>query len=259
MTLLRILGIDKYTRAFKTWIRNKFIAKGGLRTINNQSIEGEGNIEVQANAEIFTPESIGFSSRETTNESRVFRAFYDIQTDEFIIKGGSATEPLHAWLVNKCAVTGQILSITIKDGEALMYSCVAEVILNPTINVQFDYLDTHYILTWNADTLSWGVTKTPINTDIPDIDPVVWKYLCDPIQVYDGVTIPQDVLTADGRLKYLYPGMYKVGRDGLNLDINYIINTCIYTRYTKNDLATNYIVYFNEPDYIWRLIEEEEA
>lgn len=47
MTLLKILGIDRYTAKFKEWIRNKFIAKGGLKTINNQSIEGKGNIVIE--------------------------------------------------------------------------------------------------------------------------------------------------------------------------------------------------------------------
>ena len=47
MTLLKILGIDRYTAKFKEWIRNKFIAKGGIKTINNQSIEGEGNIVIE--------------------------------------------------------------------------------------------------------------------------------------------------------------------------------------------------------------------
>lgn len=165
MTLLRILGIDRYTAKFKEWIRSKFIAKGGLKTINNESIEGKGNIEVQANAEMVLPESVGLTNIQTTSESRVFRAFYDIQTDEFTIGDlRSETQPLHFWLLNKAAGLGQILNITIKDGEIWMYSCVAEVILNPTINVQFNYLDTHYTLTWNTDTQSWDVTKTPINT-----------------------------------------------------------------------------------------------
>ena len=47
MTLLKILGIDRYTAKFKEWIRNKFIAKGGLKTINGEPIEGIGNIVIE--------------------------------------------------------------------------------------------------------------------------------------------------------------------------------------------------------------------
>lgn len=56
MTLLKILGIDRYTAKFKEWIRNKFIAKGSLRTINNQSIEGIGNIEISGGGSSATPD-----------------------------------------------------------------------------------------------------------------------------------------------------------------------------------------------------------
>lgn len=56
MTLLRILGIDRYTAKFKEWIRNKFIAKGSLKTINNQSIEGIGNIEISGGGSSATPD-----------------------------------------------------------------------------------------------------------------------------------------------------------------------------------------------------------
>lgn len=56
MTLLRILGIDSYTDKFKKWIRSKFIAKGSLKTINNQSIEGIGNIEISGGGTSATPD-----------------------------------------------------------------------------------------------------------------------------------------------------------------------------------------------------------
>lgn len=46
MTLLRILGIDRYTAKFKEWIGNKFIAKNNIKTINNESLVGKGNIEI---------------------------------------------------------------------------------------------------------------------------------------------------------------------------------------------------------------------
>lgn len=165
MTLLKKLGIDRYTAKFKEWIRNKFIAKGSLKTINNQSIEGEGNIEVQADAEIIWPETIHLNEHQKTNESRVFRAFYNIQNDEFTIIAGVEREPVQAWFIFRAINLGEILNISIIDGEPIVYSCVAKVTQNaPIANVQFDYLDTHYTLTWNADTQSWDVTKTPINT-----------------------------------------------------------------------------------------------
>lgn len=206
MTLLKILGIDRYTAKFKEWIRNKFIAKGGLKTINNESIEGKGNIEVQANAEIILPESIELTNVKKTSESRVFRAFYNIQTDEFIINGNGKMESLHVWLLNRGASLGQILNITVVDEYSWLYHCVAKVILNPIINVQFDYLDIHYTLTWNADTISWDVTKTPINTGA-GIDPVVWKYMCEPYIVEDRISLPKELINIIvgnyGSIKYL--------------------------------------------------------
>ena len=53
MSLLKALGIDKYTTKFKQWIRDKFIAKGGLKTINGESIEGDGDIEIKGGADSY--------------------------------------------------------------------------------------------------------------------------------------------------------------------------------------------------------------
>lgn len=46
MSLLKALGIDKYTTRFKQWIASKYVAKDNLKTINGESLEGEGNIEI---------------------------------------------------------------------------------------------------------------------------------------------------------------------------------------------------------------------
>lgn len=245
MTLLRILGIDKYTTSFKTWISNKFIAKGGLKTINNESIEGKGNIEVQANAEMVLPESVGLTNIETTNESRVIRAFYNIQNDEFTIGDlRSETQPLHFWLLNKASALGQILNITIKDGEVWMCSCVAEIILNPIVNVQFDYLDTHYTLTWNADTQSWDVTKTPINTGA-GIDPVIWKYLCNPYEVYVAFSNESDPIPED---------LFNIINNNPNIAqkvivINYENSAGIYTCHITGRLDNTFFISVEDTTY----------
>ena len=55
---------------------------------------------------------------------------------------------------------------------------------------------------------------TDIEKSIPNMDPVIWKYLCNPIMIHDGYTIPEEVaseiLTSDGKFKYKVPGMYRI-------------------------------------------------
>lgn len=85
MTLLRILGIDRYTVKFKEWIRNKFIAKGGLKTINGEPIEGEGDIEISGGGSSATPDWNAQANEDGYIKNKPF-GFDDCMPEDIIVE-----------------------------------------------------------------------------------------------------------------------------------------------------------------------------
>ena len=62
---------------------------------------------------------------------------------------------------------------------------------------------------WNAQEGEAGYIENK-----PDIDPVVWKYMCNPLPINDQDTCPNELLDEQGNLKYQIKSMYIVHYNG---------------------------------------------
>lgn len=71
---------------------------------------------------------------------------------------------------------------------------------------------SHIEIHQNIEQISEALIPDTIarKSEIEGFDPVVWKYMCEPLFLYTGKKIPNELLTNNGNLKYKYPNMYRI-------------------------------------------------